>query len=91
MKFLVMWKFQENIRTGLSEVAKIISNLQDYAKELQKQGKRERYYHVVGVHGGAWIFDVQTNEELETLLARMPVYNYASYRVYPLSDMAAVS
>ena len=88
MKFLVMWKFQENIRTSLSEVAKIISNLQDYAKDLQKQGKLERYYHVVGVHGGAWIFDAESNEELEILVAKMPVYNYASYRVYPLSEMS---
>ena len=87
MKFLVMWKFQENIRTGLPEVAKIVSNLQDYAKELQRQGKLERYYHVVGFHGGAWIFDVQSNDELEILLAKMPVYNYASYQVYPLSEM----
>jgi muconolactone delta-isomerase len=87
VKFLVLWSFQAGIRVGLPEVAKIISNLQDYAKELEGQKKLERYYHVVGRHGGAWIFDVKSNEELEILLAKMPVYNFAKYKVYPLSEM----
>jgi muconolactone delta-isomerase len=67
----------------------MISNLQDYAKELEGQMKLERYYHIVGRHGGAWIFDVKSNEELEILLAKMPVYNFAEYEVYPLSEMKA--
>jgi len=86
MKFLVLWGFRE-IRVGIPEVAKMISGLQDYAKKLQEQKKLERYYHVVGRHGGAWIFDVESNEELEILLARMPVYNFAVYEIYPLTEM----
>ena len=89
MKFLVLWSFQAAIRVGLPEVAKMISDLQDYAKELEGQKKLECYYHVVGRHGGAWIFDVKSNEELEILLAKMPVYNFAKYEVYPLSEMKA--
>ena len=87
VKFLVLWSFQPGLRLGLPEVAKIISGLQDYAKELEGQKKLERYYHIVGKHGGAWIFDVKSNEELEILLAKMSVYNFAKYRVYPLSEM----
>jgi muconolactone delta-isomerase len=89
MKFLVLWSFEAGIRVGLPEVAKMISNLQDYARELEGQKKLERYYHVVGRHGGAWIFDVTSNDELEILLAKMPVYNFAKYEVYPLSEMKA--
>jgi muconolactone delta-isomerase len=89
VKFLVLWSFQAAIRVGLPEVAKMISDLQDYAKELEGQKKLECYYHVVGRHGGAWIFDVKSNEELEILLAKMPVYNFAKYEVYPLSEMKA--
>ena len=77
------------MRVGLPEVAKMISALQDYAKELEGQKKLESYYHIVGRHGGAWTFDVKSNEELEILLAKMPVYNFARYRVYPLSEMKA--
>jgi muconolactone delta-isomerase len=87
VKFLVLWSFQAGIRVGLPEVAKMLSDLQAYAKELEGQKRLERYYHVVGSHGGAWIFDVKSNEELETLLAKMPVYNFAKYQVYPLSEM----
>jgi muconolactone delta-isomerase len=87
VKFLVLWSFQAGIRVGLPEVAKMISSLQDYAKEPHELGKLEHYYHVVGKHGGAWIFDVKSNEELEVLLAKMPVYNYAAYEIHPLSEM----
>lgn len=89
MKFLVLWSFQSGIRIGLPEVAKMVSSLQDYAGELEEQKKLECYYHVVGGHGGAWIFDVKSNEELEVLLAKMPVYNFAKYKIYPLSEMKA--
>ena len=87
MKFLVLWSLQAGIKVGLPEVAKMVSSLQEYAKELRHQGKLERYYHVVGRHGGAWIFDVRSNEELELLLAKMPVYNFASYEIHSLSEM----
>ena len=29
-------------------------------------------YHVVGAHGGAWIYDVDSHEEFERLLAVAP-------------------
>ena len=41
----------------------------------------------MGGHGGAWIYDVESNEELERLLALSPVYNFAEYKVYPLAEM----
>ncbi len=42
---------------------------------------------MVGAHGGAWIYDVASNEELDMLLVRAPVYNFAHYDVYPLAEM----
>jgi muconolactone delta-isomerase len=82
-----MWSFQAGIKVGLPEVAKMLADLRGYAKQLQGENKLERYYHVVGKHGGAWIFDVNSNEELEILLAKMPVYNFAAYEIYLLSEM----
>ena len=89
MKFLVLWKFQAGIRVGLPEVAKMLSDLRAYAKELREQGKLESYYHIVGRHGGAWIFDVESNQELEILLAKMSVYNFATYNVHVLTEMGS--
>ena len=89
MKFLVLWELQSGIRGSLPEVAKMLTSLRAYARELHEQSKLEQYYHVVGKHGGAWIFVVGSNEELEILLAKMPVYNFAAYTIYPLSEMKA--
>ena len=44
-------------------------------------------YHIVGAHGGAWIYDVDSHEEFERLLAVAPVFNFARYAVHPLADM----
>jgi muconolactone delta-isomerase len=44
----------------------------------------------VGYHGGAWIFNVESNDELEMLLARAPVYNFSHFDVYPLADMSSL-
>lgn len=90
MKFLVFWKLEPEavIRIG-PESAKMLFGLQDYAKELNAQGKLERRYHVVGKHGGVWILEVGSNEELERLIAKMPIYNFATYDIYPLTEMEA--
>ena len=89
MKFLVIWRFQAGIRVGLPEVAKMLSDLREYAKELRTQRKLESSYHIVGRHGGAWIFDVESNQELDVLLAKMPVYNFANYKISVLTEMGS--
>lgn len=87
MKFLVFWTLHEAIVKSNTDLAKVIFDLQDYAKKLRGSGNLDRYYHVIGKHGGVWIFDVKSNEELDSMIARMPIYNYASYDVYPLTEM----
>ena len=84
-KFLVIWSL-EPARLG-NEAVKAVFSMPEYAARLHKEGKLERRYHIVGRHGGAWIYSVDSNEELERLLAMSPVYNLASYDVYPLAEM----
>ena len=57
----------------------------EYAKKLGSN--LECRYHVIGSQGGAWIYDVTSNEELDRLLAMSPVYNYATYQVLALAEM----
>ncbi len=85
MKFLVLWHF--DIARLSPEVVAAITRQPEYGAQLEKQGKLECRYHVVGSHGGAWIYNVESNEELDRLLATSPVYNYASYQVLPLAEM----
>ncbi len=86
MKFLVLWHLDTG-RPG-PEVIKAIAEQPNYGKKLEADGKLECRYHIVGRHGGAWIYNVKSNEELDLLLAMAPVYNYARYEVLPLADMA---
>jgi muconolactone delta-isomerase len=59
----------------------------DYTKRIREDGKLVARYHVVGKHGGAWIYEVDSNEELERSLAMSPVHNFARYEVHALAEM----
>ncbi len=83
MKFLVLWHFDVT-RLG-PEVTRAILQMPDYAKKVAEH--LECRYHVIGIHGGAWIYKVSSNEELDRILAMSPVYNYAVYQVLPLAEM----
>ena len=85
MKFLVIWRL-DTARYG-PEMVKAVLKQADYGKKLESEGKLECRYHVVGGHGGAWIYKTQSNEELDRLLATAPVFNFAHYEVLPLAEM----
>jgi muconolactone delta-isomerase len=85
VKCLVMWELDlARLSTG---VLHAVMRMPDYVQEVLDQGKLEASYHIVGKHGGAWIYDLASNEEFERLLAMAPVYNFARYDVYPLAEM----
>jgi len=84
-KFLVIWSLKSKYAS--KEGVSSILSMPDYAKRLKQSGKLDQRYHIPGKHGGAWIYNVETNEELDRLLAMAPVYNYAKYKVYPLAEM----
>lgn len=85
MKFLVMWRIEISLLSR--DVMKLVMTMPDYAGPLEKSGKVLARYHIPGAHGGVWIYDVDSNEELDMLLARSPVFNFSRYEVYPLADM----
>jgi muconolactone delta-isomerase len=85
VKFLVIWKIELSLLSR--HVASAVARMPAYAKPLERSGQVAARYHIVGAHGGAWVYDVGSNEELERLIALMPVYNFAHYTVYPLAEM----
>ncbi len=85
MKFLVLWRMELSLLSR--EMAQAVATMADYGADLEANGKVLSRYHIVGAHGGAWIYDVDSHEEFERLLARSPVFNFARYEVHPLADM----
>ena len=84
-KFLVLTKLE--LSRVSAETMHTVLRQQDYGARLQTEGKVQARYHLIGAHGGAWIYDVASNEELDALLAQAPLYNVASYEVLPLAEM----
>jgi len=72
---------------GDPDVIGAIAEQPKYGEKLEADGKLESRYHVVGSHGGPWIYNVTSNEELDRLLAMSPVYNFATYQVLALAEM----
>jgi len=85
-KFLVLWRLE--LGRLSAEVARAVGRVQDYGAHLEREGKVLGRYHIVGSHGGAWIYQVASHEELDSLLALSPVYNFAHYEVLALAEMA---
>src|SRR3954452_24260606 len=65
-----MWELE--IGRLSAEAVRAVMRMPDYAKMLTDQGKLEKRWHIVGKHGGAWIYNVTSNEELDRLLAMAP-------------------
>ena len=86
MKYLVLWRLEVS-RLGPEMIAAVMKQ-SAYGQKLEADGKLECRYHIVGRHGGAWIYKAASNEELERLLAMAPVYNFAHYEILPLAEMA---
>jgi muconolactone delta-isomerase len=87
MKFLVLWRLELALLSR--EMAQAVGRMSDYGAAMEAEGRLPARYHVVGAHGGAWIYDVESHEQFEQLLARSPIFNFARYEVYPLAEMAA--
>ncbi|MGH3262623.1 MAG: muconolactone Delta-isomerase family protein [Trebonia sp.] len=86
MKFLVLWRMELSLLSR--EMAQAVGRMADYGAKLEADGSVIARYHIVGAHGGAWIYQVDSHERFEQLLARAPIFNFARYEVYPLADMA---
>ena len=85
MKFLVIWRLELALLSRGAVQA--VARMPEYAATQLRSGKVLARYHIVGGHGGAWIYDVASHEELDRLLALAPVYNFARYEVLPLAEM----
>jgi len=55
-----------------------------YSQELQRSGKWMHIWRVVGEYKNVSIFNVDSNDELHTLLSGLPLFPYMDISVTPL-------
>ena len=56
-----------------------------YSQDLQRQGKWQQLYRVVGEYANYSVFEVESNDELHTLLSGLPLFPYMEMHVTPLA------
>jgi len=67
-----------------STAAEIKKREKEYSQSLQRAGKWKHIWRVVGEYKNISIFDVQSNDELHTLLSELPLFPYMEIHVTPL-------
>lgn len=75
-----------NMPAGMpAEVAAEIKQREkDYSQLLQRAGKWTHIWRVVGEYKNISIFDVDSNDELHTLLSELPLFPYMTMHITPL-------
>lgn len=68
------------------QAAKIKQEEKEYSQKLQREGKWRHLWRVVGEYANVSIFDVQSNDELHTLLSALPLFPYMQIKVTPLAN-----
>ncbi|MDF3838026.1 muconolactone Delta-isomerase [Cupriavidus basilensis] len=67
------------------EAARIKADEKAYSQALQRSGKWPHIWRVVGQYANVSIFDVESNDELHTLLSQLPLFPFMKISVTPLA------
>ena len=84
---LYLVHMEVNIPSSVSEqeATKIKSSEKEYSQNLQKSGKWPHLWRVVGEYANYSIFDVESNDDLHTILSGLPLFPYMKIQVTPLA------
>lgn len=84
MMFLV--KMTVNIPSSVSaeEADRLKKTEREFSQKLQREGKWQHIWRIVGHYANYSIFDVKDNEELHSLLMQLPLFPYMQIEVTPL-------
>jgi uncharacterized protein YciI len=82
MKFLVL---QRSRHVPVETWAKLLPAHFKYLDALEKEGKIEVSYHLIGHQGNMLIVNVKSDEELSRIIGEDPLFFYSEREVYPLT------
>ncbi len=71
--------FDEKLANEIKAVEKA------YSQDLQKQGKWRHLWRISGQYSNISIFDVESNDELNTILQGLPLYKFMNVEIMPLN------
>jgi len=82
MKFLVLERTKQ---TPVEVWAKLLPAHFKYLDDLQKQGKIEVSYHLIGEQGDVLIVNADSDEELSKIVGEDPLFFYSQRQIYTLT------
>ncbi|CDO27637.1 MULTISPECIES: muconolactone Delta-isomerase [Mycobacteriaceae] len=65
--------------------AQLVAREKAYSQQLQRSGKWPQIWRIVGEYSNFSIFDVESNDELHTLISALPLFPYMNIHVTPLA------
>lgn len=65
--------------------ADIVAREKAYSQELQRAGKWPHIWRIVGEYSNFSVFDVESHDELHTILSGLPLFPYMDIHVTPLA------
>lgn len=85
MKYLV--HMEVNIPRDLpaEERSEVVAREKEYSQKLQREGKWPEIWRVVGEYANYSVFDVESHDELHSLLQGLPLFPYMNITVTALA------
>ena len=83
MKFLILQKIRREV--PIEMWAKLLPAQFKYLDDLEKEGKIEISYHLIGQQGNLLIVNVDSDEELSRIVSEDPLFFHSEREVYPLT------
>lgn len=85
MLFLVRMDVRIPHELPLEQVNEIKAREKAYSQDLQRDGRWQSIWRVVGEYANYSVFDVASNDELHELLQGLPLFPYMDIQVTPLA------
>ncbi|WP_158901283.1 muconolactone Delta-isomerase [Burkholderia sp. L27(2015)] len=89
MLFLVHMQVAIPANADLAHIEQLKTDEKRYTQQLQRAGKWPSLWRVVGQNANYSLFDVESNDELHTVLSALPLFPFLTIEVTPLAQHPA--
>jgi muconolactone D-isomerase len=86
MLFLVHMQVQIPPDTDQAHADALKAREKAFSQKLQHEGQWRHLWRIVGEYANYSVFDVESNDELHTILSSLPLFPYMKISVTPLAQ-----